>query len=85
MDPLATVEAYDRMMSRVRFSVIAKRILKLGIKEGKLLDVACGPGHLLVALARLETDLRLYGMDISPNMLDACRRNLRKRDLPARG
>lgn len=81
MDPIETVEVYNRIMNRAPFGFLAKRISKLGITEGKLLDIACGPGQLLVALARQMPGLQLHGLDISPNMLDACHRNLRKKGL----
>lgn len=80
MDSPATVRFYDRIACRgggLPFRILAKRILGLGVDKGKLLDIACGPGHLLVALAKLSPEVQLYGMDISPNILDACRKKFR--------
>jgi len=45
------------------------------LKEGSLLDVGCGEGFWLNFLSR-ETDLRLFGSDISTVRLDAAKRNL---------
>lgn len=77
MDAPDTVRFYDRIAGRgggLPFRILAKRILGLGVDKGKLLDIACGPGHLLVALAKLSPEVQLHGLDISPNMLDACRK-----------
>src|SRR3989337_2749290 len=81
MDPVETVATYNRIMSRAPLGFFAKRILRFGVEEGRLLDVACGPGQLLVALAQRAPGLQLYGLDISPNMLNAGRKNLKKKGL----
>ena len=61
MDPRPTAEFYDRMMGRTPFlRTIAKRILELGIEEGKLLHIACGPGHLLATLSRLKSGILFH-------------------------
>lgn len=87
MDPPETVRFYDRVAGRAGetpFRILAKRILRLGINKGKLLDIACGPGHLLLALAKLNPELQLHGLDISPNMLEACRSKFIKQGLEGR-
>ena len=46
------------------------------IKQGRLLDIGTGPGRLLLELHRLNPRIELFGLDISPAMIDAARRNL---------
>jgi ubiquinone/menaquinone biosynthesis C-methylase UbiE len=41
-----------------------------------VLDVGTGPGVLLVELARRRSDVRLTGVDLSPDMIAAASRNL---------
>ena len=42
----------------------------------RLLDVACGTGALIEAIAAAHPDVRLAGVDISPEMLAVARRRL---------
>lgn len=81
MNPQRTVEVYDRIMSMAPVNFSARKVLKLGVQDGKALDIACGPGHLLCALAKLTSQLELHGLDISPNMLKAARKKFEKRGL----
>jgi len=81
MNSQRTVEVYDRIMSMAPVNFFARKVLKLGVEDGKALDIACGPGHLLCALARLAPKLELHGVDISPNMLKAARKKFEKRGL----
>ncbi len=39
------------------------------LASGRVLDVGTGPGHLLIEIARLNRDLELVGVDLSPKML----------------
>jgi ubiquinone/menaquinone biosynthesis C-methylase UbiE len=41
-----------------------------------VLDVACGTGRFLLQLHRAAPDVRLYGLDLSPNYIGRARRNL---------
>lgn len=84
MNPQPTVEVYDRIIDKFPHGFLAKKLLKLGIKEGKALDVACGPGHLLCDLAQLAPKLKLYGLDISSNMLEAAHKKFKKKGLDRR-
>lgn len=81
MNQQRTVEVYDRIISVAPVNFFARKVLKLGVKDGKALDIACGPGHLLCALARLAPKLELHGVDISPNMLKAARKKFEERGL----
>lgn len=46
------------------------------IKQGRLLDIGTGPGRLLLEVHRLNPRVELFGLDISPAMIDVARRNL---------
>lgn len=71
------------------YDVVARRILRGAYRRvaddicaaaphgAALLDVGTGPGVLLVEIARRRPDLTLTGLDLSPDMVDAARRNLR--------
>ncbi|MBB5702651.1 S-adenosylmethionine-diacylgycerolhomoserine-N-methyltransferase [Ochrobactrum daejeonense] len=50
-------------------------IAGLGVPEGgDVLEIGCGTGRNLVKTARLYPDTRLFGIDISAEMLDTARR-----------
>jgi len=51
-----------------------------GARPMKLLDVACGTGHLLRFLGKALPDARLYGLDLSPQYIARARETL-PRDL----
>jgi ubiquinone/menaquinone biosynthesis C-methylase UbiE len=44
-------------------------------KGGSLLDIGCGWGLLLKELARKDPSLKLFGIDISPEMVRVAKRN----------
>jgi ubiquinone/menaquinone biosynthesis C-methylase UbiE len=52
------------------------RDLATRIEQGRLLDIGAGPGRLLLELHRLNPRIELFGLDISPAMIDVARRNL---------
>lgn len=84
MDTPETAAYYDKLMDKfIFFRPLSMKIMDLGIERGALLDVACGPGHLLAETGKRADELKLYGVDLSPNMLDVARRNLSNR-LPGR-
>jgi arsenite methyltransferase len=48
-----------------------------GLQPGdRVLDLACGPAHQLVQIARLNPDVRFVGLDASPAMLQCAQRTL---------
>ena len=47
------------------------------VQSGRLLDVGTGPGWLLPEVHRQAPELQLYGLDISPAMIDLARQHLR--------
>ena len=52
------------------------RLLCSQLSRGKLLDVGSGPGRLLQRIHTLNPELELYGLDISPAMIDRAMKNL---------
>lgn len=70
---------YDRLARWVlpgayrRLAIDAASFAPVG---GEVLDVGTGPGVLLRELARRRPDLRLTGMDLSVDMIEAATRNL---------
>ncbi len=84
MDSQKAATAYNRMMSRVPYGFYARRVLNDGIREGRLLDIAYGPGQLLMALAKQAPELELTGVDISQHILDEARTNFTKAGLDQR-
>ncbi|MCB1387285.1 MAG: methyltransferase domain-containing protein [Nitratireductor sp.] len=51
---------------------------------GKVLEIACGTGRNLIRIARAYPDARLYGFDISPEMLATARHSVRRAGLSSR-
>jgi ubiquinone/menaquinone biosynthesis C-methylase UbiE len=58
---------------------LARDIADVAPKDAAVLDVGTGPGVLLAELARLRPDLRLTGIDLSPDMVAAARKNVADR------
>jgi ubiquinone/menaquinone biosynthesis C-methylase UbiE len=81
--------AFQGRASRV-YDILARRLLRPVYRRfaediaavapdgGAVLDIGTGPGVLLVELARLRPDLRMTGVDLSPDMVAAAERNLRE-------
>jgi ubiquinone/menaquinone biosynthesis C-methylase UbiE len=55
---------------------LAQDIAQAAPQNAAVLDVGTGPGVLLAELARLRPDLKLTGIDLSPDMIAAADRNL---------
>jgi ubiquinone/menaquinone biosynthesis C-methylase UbiE len=72
-------KVYDFLARRVLRGVyrrLAADVRDVAPEGGSVLDVGTGPGVLLVELARHRPDLRLTGVDLSPDMVAAAERNL---------
>ncbi|MEM4389589.1 MAG: class I SAM-dependent methyltransferase [Candidatus Micrarchaeia archaeon] len=54
------------------------RLAKIAKRGARVLDVGMGPGQLPIALARKRPDLKIVGMDISPDMVAIARENALK-------
>jgi ubiquinone/menaquinone biosynthesis C-methylase UbiE len=70
---------YDFLSRRVLRGVyrrLADDVAGVAPRDGAVLDVGTGPGIFLVELAHRRPDLRLTGVDLSPDMVSAAQRNL---------
>lgn len=77
---------YDLLEGRWEEVAIDRGLHMLDLREGqKALEIGPGPGKALLALARLAGESGMvYGIDISPRMLQLCRRRLKEAHLPER-
>jgi len=87
LDDADVVHAFSRIatwpqMRALRWLVIW-RALAL-VRAGQAVDLGCGPGHLLVELARAAPDLQLTGIDLSEEMLDKAEGRVRQACLAER-
>jgi ubiquinone/menaquinone biosynthesis C-methylase UbiE len=71
-----TYDFVARRVARVMYRRLADDIAAEAPEGAAVLDVGTGPGVLLVELARRRPDLRLTGVDLSPDMIAAAARNL---------
>jgi len=78
---------YDEIARKVFapiYPVIAEQIKnKTGLSKGKCLDIGSGSGYLGIALAKI-TELQVYLLDKSPDMLKIAARNIAASGLEAR-
>jgi ubiquinone/menaquinone biosynthesis C-methylase UbiE len=66
----------SRRLLRPMYRRLAADLAEVAPDGGAVLDVGTGPGVLLVELAARRPDLRLTGVDLSPDMITAATRNL---------
>ncbi len=52
---------------------VVRRLLMLGDKPGRVLDIGCGQGDLLAELWAAHPDVKLCGLDVSQSGLDVAR------------
>ena len=74
---------YDFFAGILERRPTTKAIKGLHVTEGEvILEIGCGPGHCLEQLAYLVGDKgKVYGVDISPRMLEIAKRKLHKAGL----
>jgi ubiquinone/menaquinone biosynthesis C-methylase UbiE len=66
------------------YPYIAEQIMnKFGITEGVCVDAGSGPGSLAIALARI-TDLKIFSLDIQPEMTALATANIAEAGLQSR-
>jgi ubiquinone/menaquinone biosynthesis C-methylase UbiE len=80
---------FEGRASRI-YDVVARRVVRglyrrivddlvEALPEGaNVLDVGTGPGVLLLELGRRRADLHLTGVDLSPDMVEVAKRNLKE-------
>jgi len=72
------VEYYSLMAKRymgIPCKRVLKRVLARGIDEGIALDVGTGPGIFPIFLSKALPGIRFKGIDLSPVMIEAARKN----------
>ncbi|NJE30670.1 class I SAM-dependent methyltransferase [Thermococcus sp. 18S1] len=57
--------------------IIAKEIAS-NVQRGRILDVGTGPGFIPIEIAKMNPDLEVVGIDISPTMVKLARKNARE-------
>lgn len=65
----------DSEMIKIQTEEIAEEILSY-VNNGRILDVGMGPGRLLQRINKLNSNLKLYGLDISKAMFKRAKENL---------
>lgn len=66
----------NRLLRRV-YRRLAEDVAGMAPDGAAVLDVGTGPAVLLAELVRLRPDLRVTGVDLSPDMITAAERNLK--------
>lgn len=88
MDEAEEVEAYASAAAQAHLDALDNRfieqIVALGIREGAALDAGCGPGQIVMKLARALPDLRVAGVDRSAAMLRTAAREAAAQGLSSR-
>jgi SAM-dependent methyltransferase len=70
----ATAEFYDYVVPYQTRQDVAFFVEAAQASGGPVLEVGCGTGRVLIPTAR--AGLAVYGLDLSPHMLDVCERRL---------
>jgi ubiquinone/menaquinone biosynthesis C-methylase UbiE len=87
LDDVDVVHAFNRIATwpqmRALRGLVVRRALSL-VRGGQAGDLGCGPGHLLIELARAAPDLQLTGIDLSEEMLARAEGRVRKAGLADR-
>lgn len=88
MDDADDVSAYagaaaQAHLARLDESCVA-RALALGVRDGRALDVGCGPGGIALLLARQAPGLSITGIDAAPRMIAEARAAARAAGLESR-
>ena len=84
LDEPDVARAFGRMATMPQMRLlrwyVARRALGL-MRKGKAVDLGCGPGHLVLELARQAPDLHVTGIDLSDEMLAQGAANARRAGL----
>ena len=76
-------EAALAYLSRIDDTFV-EHFVRIGPKEGLVLDLGCGPGTIPIKIASKRKGLEVLGLDLSEAMLQIARKNLRASGLGSR-
>ena len=65
----------DRRRGNIIFQGFAEAAVRMGVAEGRVLDVGTGSGRVAIRLARLAPAFQIEAIDMSRSMLDLARMN----------
>jgi ubiquinone/menaquinone biosynthesis C-methylase UbiE len=71
----AAYDELDRIWGNVILQGFAESALRMGVREGRVLDVGTGPGRIAIRLGRLNPAFAINAIDLSRGMLDLARLN----------
>lgn len=76
--PRFAARLYDLVLMKATESQTCDvaRDLSTRMEQGRLLDIGTGPGRLLLKVHHQNPHIELFGLDISPAMIELARRNL---------
>jgi ubiquinone/menaquinone biosynthesis C-methylase UbiE len=77
IDNPEVAKAYEKMANFLPFKILRRRIISEMKKydpKGKLVDLGCGSGNLLISIYKKFPKLDLIGVDISSEILDLARK-----------
>lgn len=77
----AAYDELDRKWGDVLFQGFAESALRMGVREGRVLDVGTGSGRVAIRLARLNPAFAIEGVDLSESMLELARKNAEREGL----
>jgi ubiquinone/menaquinone biosynthesis C-methylase UbiE len=79
MDAVVQYDKGARLYIMPEYKYFVWKILRRGVRSGRVLDIGTGSGRLAIELAKAKgCNFRIVGMDISENMLIKARENARQ-------
>jgi len=85
MDAVTEVEAFDRIektfLPNWFIDNFVDWALNIGLEKGKVLDIGTGNGIIPIKMYKKNSNLEIYGIDISPEMIKKAYEKLRRYNL----